>query len=160
MQECELLKLYEQYSGLVYRLAVNYLRNFHDAEDAVQAVFIKLIDNKSKPEIGKERAFLISITINYCKDVLRSAWKRKIVPLEEINNEIAFENEIDYDLFNAIMKLPDKLRIVIHLHYYEGYNLSEIASLLKIKSSAVSMRLHRARNILKEKLTEENDSGK
>jgi len=160
VQENELLSLYNQYSDIVYRLAVNYLRNLHDAEDAVQAVFIKLINGKSMPEIGKERNFLICITINYCKDVLRSTWKRRTIPLEEAINETTFENEVVYDLFNSIMKLPDKLRVVIHLHYYEGYNFSEIASILKISSSAVSMRLHRARNILKEKLMEENGNGK
>ena len=157
MQDTELLELYDQYSAMVYRIAVSYLRQPQDAEDAVQAIFMKLIEGKAQPEAGKERAFLASITINYCKDVLRSVWKRRVVPIDE---EIEFEQEEDHDLFYAVMKLPDKLRIVVHLHYYEGYSFAEIASFLKISSSAVSMRLHRARNTLKDKLKEDCSHGK
>jgi len=157
VQDTELLELYDQYSAMVYRIAVSYLRQPQDAEDAVQAIFMKLIEGKAQPEAGKERAFLTSITINYCKDVLRSVWKRRVVPIDE---EIEFEQEEDHDLFYAVMKLPDKLRIVVHLHYYEGYSFAEIASFLKISSSAVSMRLHRARNTLKDKLKEDCSHGK
>jgi RNA polymerase sigma-70 factor (ECF subfamily) len=156
VQETKLLELYDQYSGMIYRISVSYLRQIEDAEDAVQAVFMKLIEGKAQPEIGKERAFLTSITINYCKDVLRSVWKRRVVPLDDA---IVFEQEEDRELFHAVMKLPDKLRIVVHLHYYEGYNFSEIAMFLKISSSAVSMRLHRARKKLKDKLREEYGYG-
>ena len=156
VQEAEILNLYALYSNMVYRIAVSYLCQLQDAQDVVQAVFMKIIEGKAQPEPGKERAFLTGITINYCKDVLRSAWKRKTVPLEEAENKPVFEFEEDNELFNEVMKLPYKLRIVLHLHYYEGYNFKEIASFLKISLSAVSMRIHRSRKILKEKLREDN----
>ena len=149
MKEAELLELFDQYSNMVYRIAFSYLRQSHDAEDAVQSVFMKLIEGKAQPNVGKERAFLARITVNYCKDILRSAWKQRIVPLDDT---IKFEHEEDSELFHAVMTLPDKLRIVIHLHYYEGYGFSEIASFLKIGASAVSMRLYRAKKILNDKL--------
>ena len=149
MKDAELLELFDQYSNMVYRIAFSYLRQSHDAEDAVQSVFMKLIEGKAQPNVGKERAFLARITVNYCKDILRSAWKQRIVPLDDT---IKFEHEEDSELFHAVMTLPDKLRIVIHLHYYEGYGFSEIASFLKIGASAVSMRLYRAKKILNDKL--------
>ena len=149
MKEAELLELYDQYSNMVYRIAFSYLRQSHDAEDAVQSVFMKLIEGKAQPNAGKEQAFLTRIAVNYCKDVIRSGWKQRIVPLDDT---IKFEHEEDSELFHAVMTLPDKLRIVIHLHYYEGYSFSEIASFLKIGASAVSMRIHRAKKMLKNKL--------
>jgi RNA polymerase sigma-70 factor (ECF subfamily) len=69
-----------------------------------------------------------------------------------LDDTIKFEQEEDSELFYAVMTLPDKLRIVVHLHYYEGYNFSEIASFLKIGVSAVSMRIYRAKKMLKDKL--------
>ena len=153
VQEAEILELFDLYSNMVYRLALSYLRQSQDAEDAVQAVFLKLIDGRAKPEQGKERAFLTRVTINHCKDVLRSVWKRKIEPLD---NEIEFEHKEDGELYYAIMDLPVKYRVVVYLHYYEGYTFYEIANFLKISASAVSMRIHRAKKLLKEKLRGDN----
>ena len=160
MNEIELLNLYSKYSDMIYRIAISFLRQPQDAEDVVQAVFMKLIEGRAQPESGKERAYLTSITINHCKDLLRSAWKRRIVPLGDIEELYTFEHEDDSDLFHAVMELPYKLRIVIHLHYYEGYNFSEIGSLLRISSSAVSMRLHRAKKLLKNNFREDSDYAK
>lgn len=152
VQEAEILELFDRYSNTVYRIALSYLRQPQDAEDAVQSVFMKLIGGTAVPEHGKERAFLTRITINYCKDVLRSAWKQRIVPLDE---NIEFEQKEDHELFSAVMALPVKYRVVVLLHYYEGYTFSEIASFLKISPSAVSMRIHRARKELKDNLWED-----
>lgn len=152
MQEPELLNLFNTYSSMVYRLAFSYLRNAHDAEDTVQAVFMKLIEGKAQPIPGKERALLTQITVNYCKDALRMVWRRRGEPLDA---SIVFEQEEDRELFDAVMALPDKYRVAVHLHYYEGYSFPEIAAFLGISSSAVSMRMHRARNILKTKLRED-----
>ena len=149
MKEAELLELYDQYSNMVYRIAFSYLRRSHDADDAVQSVFMKLIEGKAQPSAGKERAFLARIAVNYCKDILRSGWKQRTVTLDDT---IKFEQEEDSELFHAVMALPEKLRIVVHLHYYEGYNYSEVASFLKIGASAVSMRLYRAKKMLNDKL--------
>ena len=154
MHETELLMLYDQYSKMVYRVALHYLRQPQDAEDAVQAVFLKLVEGRAKPEPGKERAFLTRVTINHCKNVLRSAWKRKAEPLE---HDIAFEQGDDRELFEAIMGLHEKYRIVVYLHFYEGYTFPEIAGFLNISSSAVSMRIHRAKKHLKDILKEDFD---
>lgn len=152
MQEAEILDLFDQYSNMIYRIAFSYLRQSQDAEDTVQAIFLKLIEDKAQPTLGKERAFLTRVTINYCKDALRSVWKRRTEPLD---NEIVFEQTGDQELFDAVMALPAKHRIVVHLHYYEGYTFSEIADFLKISSSAISMRVHRAKKLLKDNLRED-----
>jgi len=152
VKEAELLELYDQLSNMVYRIAFAYLRQSHDAEDAVQSVFMKLIEGKAQPIAGKERAFLTRIAVNYCKDILRSGWKQRTEPLDDA---IKFEQQEDSELFHAVMALPDKLRMVVHLHYYEGYSFSEISSFLQISTSAVSMRIHRARKLLKTKLLED-----
>ena len=153
MQETEILNLFDRYSNMVYRIALSYLHQSQDAEDALQSIFIKFIDGTAVPQPGKERAFLTRITINYCKNALRSVWKRRIDPLDE---NIEFEQKADHELFGAVMALPKKYRIAVHLHYYEGYTFGEIASFLKISSSAVSMRIHRARKILKNNLQEDD----
>ena len=154
MQEAEILALYDQFSNMVYRIALSYLHQSQDAEDAVQAVFLKLIEGRAKPEAGKERAFLTQVAVNHCKDALRSVWKRRIEPL---NDDIVFEHKEDRELFDAVMNLGTKYRVVVYMHYYEGYTFSEISGFLKISPSAVSMRIHRAKKLLNNILREDND---
>ena len=141
--------LFDNYSNMVYRIALSFLKNTQDAEDVVQVVFMKLIDGKVKIIPGKERALITQITVNYCKDILRSFWKKRT---EELNDNFLFEDQSDIELFNVIMSLPNKYRIVVYLHYYEGYTFSEISALLNISPSAVSMRLHRAIKLLHSEL--------
>ena len=141
--------LYDRYANNLYRLALSYLKNTADAEDAVQAVFVKLIEGKAVIFPGKERALLTKITVNQCKDILRRNKNRQEEPLDE---SIPFSDSKDRDVFIAVMTLPEKYRIPVFLHYYEGYRFLEIAKLLRITTSAVSMRIHRAKNLLKSQL--------
>ena len=148
----DIIKLYDEYKNTVYRLALSYLNNPQDAEDVVQIVFLKLIDDKANIVIGKERALLTKITVNHCKDVLRSFWRKN---KEELSIDIPCDNPNDYEqqrILNAIMTLPTKYRVVVHLHYYEGYTFKEIAKILNVSGSTVSMRIHRARKMLKKEL--------
>lgn len=98
---------------------------------------------------GKERAFLTKVTVNHCKNLLSAVRRRGSVPLDEVALPAPPE---DRDLLYAVMDLPEKYRIVVVLHYFEGYSFKEIGEFLHIGSSAVSMRLHRARGILKKQL--------
>ncbi len=154
MQESELLLLFDTYADMVYRIACSMLKHSQDAEDAVQDVFIKLLEGRAQPIPGKERAFLTRIAVNHCKDMLRSTWKKKT---EALDHEIIFEQKEDRELFAMIMRLPAKHRVVIYLHYYEGYNFKEIAGLLGISVSAVSMRVHRGRKVLQKALEEDGN---
>ena len=151
----EVLELFDQYHDMVYRLALSCTKSRQDAEDVVQTVFLKLLDGKSPPpRPGKERAWLAQVTVNASRDLLRAFWRRRTEPLDE---SIPFEDPQESELFSAVMALPPKYRAAVHLHYYEGYTLEEIAGLLHISPSAVSMRLHRARKLLRSSL--EDDYG-
>lgn len=148
MEEQELLALYDQYADMVYRLALAHLHCRADAEDAVQAVFLKLIEGRTTPFPGKEKALLAQITVNYCRDELRAV-RRKDMPLDEF---IVFEDKSDQEFFAVVMELPEKYRAAIHLHFFEGYSFPETGKILNISPSAVSMRIHRAKRILKKQL--------
>ena len=154
MTEAELLALFDQYHDLVYRLALSYTRSVPDAEDVVQTVFLKALEGKNPPRPGKERPWLSRVTVNCCRDLLRSWRYRRHDPLEAA--EQLFAQPEDRELFSAVMELPERERAAVYLHYYEGYTFQEIGEILHISPSAVSMRLHRARKQLQASLKEEN----
>ena len=152
MEQKIVLELFDRYADMVYRVALSYLRSPQEAEDAVQTVFLKLLESSAEIYAGKERAFLTKLTINHCKNVLSAAKRHETLPLDEAAQLVRPE---DRDLFLAVMELPEKYRTVIILHCFEGYSLREISQLLHIGISAVSMRLYRAKNILKNQIGRE-----
>lgn len=146
----DVLYLFHRYRDDVYRLAVNYTRSRADAEDVCQTVFLKLLE---QPDLtpGKEKAWLMQVTANQCRDLLRSAWWKRTVPLES-----AFRvptSEVDETIY-CLEKLPPKYRVVLYLHYYEQYTTAEISQLLKIPMGTVSTRMKRAKEQLKSMLKE------
>ena len=143
------LELFDRYADMVYRVALSYLRSTQEAEDVVQTVFLQLLEGGVTIYPGKERAFLAKVTVNRCKNLLSAAKRHETVPLDET---VFLTQPEDRDLFRAVMELPEKYRIVVSLHYFEGCSFREISEFLHIGVSAVSMRLHRARNILKEQI--------
>ena len=146
----DVLYLFRRYRDDVYRLAVSYTRSREEAEDVCQTVFLKLLEN---PDItpGKERAWLMQVTVNTCRDILRSAWWRRTVPLE--NLDAAPHEQMDEMIF-LLQKLSPKYRVVLYLHYYEQYTTPEISKLLQIPTGTVSTRLRRGREQLKTMLKE------
>lgn len=149
MKREQVLALYDAYADSVYRTALGYLRSPHDAEDAVQAVFCKLLEQELTVWPGRERAFLTKLTVNHCKNQLAAA--KRFVP-DALDDLVLPAEPEDRPLFRAVLELPEKYRLVVVLHCMEGYSLSEIAGFLHITASAVSMRLHRARKILNKQL--------
>lgn len=149
MKREQVLALYDAYADGVYRVALGYLRSPQDAEDAVQAVFCKLLERELTVYPGRERAFLTKLTVNHCKNQLAAA--KRFVPDAPDDLILPAEPE-DRTLLHAVLALPEKYRLVVVLHCMEGYSFSEIAGFLHITPSAVSMRLHRARKILNEQL--------
>lgn len=149
-REFELLAL--RYMDMVFRLAFSYMKSASDADDVTQNVLLRLL-RSTKPFESEEHArfWLVRVTMNECKRALRSQW-RKAGNIEEYANELHFETQEHSDLFYAVMELPEKYRLVVVLHCLEGYSFSEIAGLLQLTPSAVSMRLHRARKMLREQL--------
>lgn len=142
--------LFEQYRNDVYRLALSYTKSVQEAEDVCQTVFLKLMEQKSiKP--GKERAWLMQVTANRCKNLLRSSWWKQTVPMEETLPSPAPEYT---DTWEKVMALPPKYRVLVYLRYYEELSTGEMAQLLHISQSTVTTRLSRARKLLKEQLQE------
>jgi len=149
-------ELIERYRNNLFVVAFNVCKNAEDAEDVVQDTFLQLY--KSKKDFENEqhiRAWLIRVAINKAKNISRTFWRRNKLSLDSYIETLTFETPESKNLFETVMKLPEKYRIVIHLFYYEDYNIREIADILKISESNVKVRLWRARTLLKNSLMEE-----
>ncbi|HHY91532.1 MAG TPA: sigma-70 family RNA polymerase sigma factor [Clostridiales bacterium] len=149
-------ELIERYRNNLFAVAFNVCKNAEDAEDVVQDTFLQLY--KSKKDFENEqhiRAWLIRVAINKAKNISRTFWRRNKLSLDSYIETLTFETPESKNLFETVMKLPEKYRIVIHLFYYEDYNIREIADILKISESNVKVRLWRVRTLLKNSLMEE-----
>lgn len=144
-------ELFHQYRDDVYRLAVSYTHNLHEAEDVCQTVFLKLLEQENLTP-GKEKAWLLRVTANQCRSLLRSSWWKNTVALDEM---LPAPETADQSTFLAVAALKPRYRAVVYLHYYEGYSTAEIAHILKISQSTVTTRLSRARKLLREELKED-----
>lgn len=147
-----MIELFETYKHFVYRLALQYTRSIQDAEDISQCAFIKLMENIDRIEAGKEKAWLAKVTVNACKNHVKFSWRRNEVSMESL---IEFETADQSEIFEKIMGLQPKYRVVILLYYFEEYSTKEISEILEISQSLVTTRLQRARKILKISIEEE-----
>lgn len=144
-----LIAAYDKYSDMVYRLALARTGNIHDAEDLLQEVFMRFMRSGKQPSDDEHlKALLIKITINCSKSKLTSAWRKNTQPLDDT---LACE-EKDLETLDAVLRLPQKYRTVIHLHYYCGYSVEELSKILNASPSAIKTRLFRARDALKKDL--------
>lgn len=141
-------KIIDIYSNMIYRICFVYLKNQHDAEDAYQDVAIKIME-KAPPFLNDnhEKAWIIKVTCNHCKNILRLSKLRKQAPL--IDDIHAISNEDEQNTLEHIMNLPLQYRKVLYLYYYEGYSTKEIASILKRRDATIRTWLKRARETLK-----------
>ena len=145
----------ELYGDMVFRLAYSYLKNRADAEDVMQESLLKLYtESKDFESADHEKHWLIRVAANECRKLLRSPWRRRTGPLDEMEEAAAFDQPAQTELFRQVMALPPKYRAAVYLHYYEGYSVKEIAELLGAKASTVQTWLMRARGQLKNKLKE------
>lgn len=138
------------YHGTIYRLALGFVKNTAEAEDICQEAFIKLLDYNGEfaaPENCK--AWLIRVTVNLSKNYFKSSRFK----CAELTDDVRERVSDDYtELYDAVTALPIKYRSIVHLYYYEGYSVKEIADILKISVTAATTRLSRARERLKETL--------
>ena len=139
----------------IYRVAYSWTKNLDDANDVTQDVLIQLYKTPKEFESDSHlKNWLIRVTVNQCKMLFRSPW-RKIEDIGEYAETLGFEEESYLDLFQAVMELDKKYRVPVLLFYYERYSTAEIASILKIPEKTVSTRLFRAKAKLKNYLKEE-----
>ncbi len=150
-------ELYERYATDVLRVSYYYLGDRQRAEDVTQDVFVRLITSHPDLLPGREKAWLLKVALNRCRDLWRGAWLRKVVlghPAFELfpaDDEIGRIAE-NASLAEAVNRLPAVFKEVVLLHYYQGYGVSEIASMLDISEGTVSSRLSRARSRLQSDL--------
>lgn len=150
--------LMEKYKDNLFAVAFHMCKNAADADDVVQDTFIQYHMMKKQFEDEQHiRAWLIRVAINKAKNISHSLWRRASVPLEEYMETLTFETPEAENLFEEVMKLPEKYRVVIHLFYYEDYTIREMARILKITESNVKVRLNRGRKLLGSILQEEWD---
>jgi len=135
-----ILDRYEIHKAMLFRIAFSFLGNKHDCEDVLQEAFIRLYC-KAPPfsSMEDEKRWLIRVTVNLCKNHLKSFWNRNRVNLNELKEYIV-EPE-DREIMREVFKLPPIYRTVIYLYYVEGYQISAIAKILKLSESTVKMRL-------------------
>ncbi len=149
------------YQDNLFAVAFNICQNTQDAEDVIQDTFVQYYTTKK--EFDSEEhifAWLIRVAVNKAKNVTRTFWRRNKVSIEDFTEMLAFETPESETLFETVMQLPKKYRIVIHLYYYEDYSVGEIAKILKLSESNVKTRLMRGRAKLREVLKEEWDDDK
>lgn len=140
-------KAVDKYSDMVYRIAFNNLKCKGDSEDIVQEVFIALLKSAANYDNEEKlKAWLIRVTINKCKNLNKSLWRRSCVPPKNAK-ELYSQEEIS--LMEEISQLSEKDRNIIYLYYYEQYSIKEISQILNINCNTAGSRLRRARNKLK-----------
>lgn len=157
MDEAAFTRTATAYKDRLFAIAFHYCKNKADAEDILQTVLLKYY--RSDKAFATEeylRNWLIRVTINESKRLLLSPWRRHFVPMEELEAYAAETIPIPEEnaLFLAVLALPQKYRIVVHLYYYEEYSVREIADLLAIRETTVQTRLMRARAKLKDLIKE------
>ena len=152
LTESEFEVRYHLFKETIYNVAYTYVRNRMDAEDITQEVFLKFLKYDGDfTTLDNEKYWLVRVTINTSKSFLTSSWKKKISLSDEVTlNAPSGSSEQDY--FNLIVNLPNKLKEVIVLYYYENFKINEIAQILKSSESAIKKRLQRARDLLKGEL--------
>lgn len=147
---------FRKFGDRVFTAAFQISRTREDADDVVQDTFLKYhalqMEYESEEHI---KAWLLRTAINRSKDLLKSFWRVHMTPWEDYMDELEFAQPEDRDLFEAVMHLPRKYRIVVHLYYYEEYSVEEIAHMLRIPGGTIKSQLSRARTLLKNELMEE-----
>ena len=148
----------ERYADTVKRLCMVHLKNTADTEDIFQTVFLKYALSSAEFERREhEKAWFIRVTINACKDLLKSFFRSRTVSLEVLAELPAELDEDKRYVLEAVLSLPDKYREVVYLHYYEDYSAPEIGRILGKNVNSVYTLLNRARQQLREKLGGEAD---
>ena len=158
--EQEVTSAIDRYADTVRRLCMLHLKNYADTEDIFQTVFLRYaLHDQPFADEEHEKAWLIRVTLNACKDLMKSVFRRRTVPLDEALPLPAQVPPDHQEVLEAVLSLPRKYREVVYLHYYEGYTAPEIAKLLKRNTNTIYTWLNRAKGMLRESLEGGGDHG-
>ena len=156
--ELDVERIVDTYGNMLFRICLVILCNEKDAEDVVQDTLITyLTKSPTFTDSEHEKAWLITIATNRCKNMRRYNIIRKSLDISDL--QLYAKDDENYGVLDLLMKLPTKHKIVLLLHYVEGYKVDEIAKILAITSSAVKKRLQRGRDLLRERYREEIEYG-
>lgn len=151
--EQEVNRAIDRYADTVRRLCMLHIKNYADTEDIFQAVFLKYaLSSVSFESDEHEKAWLIRVTINACKDLLKSFFRSRTISLDDILEQPAALPPDNREVLEAVLALPSKYKDVVYLHYYEGYTAPQISRILGKNVNTVYTLLTRSRQILKERL--------
>ena len=151
--EQEINAAIDRYADTVRRLCMIQLKNYADTEDIFQNVFLKYaLSSRSFESPEHEKAWFIRVTINACKDLLKSFFRSRTVSLDQLMEQPGQLLEDHREVLEAVISLPRKYREVIYLHYYEGYTAPQISEILGKNTNTVYTLLARSKNLLKERL--------
>ena len=154
MDYAQMEAVYDRMKDTVYRVALAYCRNVQDAEDITHDVFLARFQHDAPfPDDEAEKAWMLRVTVNRCKNLLKSFRRRFSVPLDDAAQ--VCKTQAEHDIWDAVNALPANYRVVIHLYYYEGYSVREIGKITGRSETAVQTQLYRARKLLKAQLGEE-----
>lgn len=135
-------EIYERNVDDVFRLCFSYLKNIHNCEDAVSAVFVRLI--KKQPHFSsekEEKAWLIVTACNCCKDMLRFSLRHPHIDISGLPEQEYWDKTENSELLETVLGMPEKYRAVLYLHFFIGYSLKEIAEITKVNESTIRSRL-------------------
>lgn len=151
-------RLARAHGDAIFRVAFHALGNRADAEDVSQTVLLKLYQS-DKSFAGEDHAkhWLIRVTVNECRKLLRTPWRKRILPLEDYDGPSPVPEDHS-DVLAAVMALEPKYRLCVYLYYYEDWSVREVARALDAKESTVQTRLARAREQLKQTLSGEKEA--
>ena len=155
-------ELYQKYASDVLRVSYFYLGDRQRAEDVCQDVFVRLMVNAPELQEGREKAWLLKVALNRCRDLWRGAWMKRVVlgspAFEMVPAPDDHERREDEEaLMTAVHQLPASFREVIMLFYYQGYGIGEISDMLDLPEGTISSRLSRGRKRLESILKERGD---
>lgn len=143
-------RVMEEYGNSIYRMSFLLLKNEQDAQDILQETLIKYLQKAPNFKTQEhEKAWLLRVANNLCKDMLRFRKRNHYIDLEEISELCAATEEKPKQLLQQVLMLAENYRKVIYLFYYEGYSVEEVAAILNLSQSAVKKRLERGRNYLR-----------
>ena len=153
----EFRELYDRQINRVYRLALLLLGSVADAEDVAQTFFLKIWEKNPKfRDADHETAWVLTTTRNQCRDLQKSYYRKHRTAIEDAPEKaVSFVSDADNEIWQALQSLPEKYRVVLYLHYYEGYPVKELSILLGRRESTLQTQLATGRKLLKESLKEE-----
>lgn len=151
--ETEINRAVDEYADMVRRLCMLHLKNYADTEDIFQTVFLKYALSSIEFENKEhEKAWLIRVSINACKDLLKSFFRRNTVSIHQLIEQPAPQDQDYTDVLEAVLSLPKKYKDVVYLYYYEGYTAPQISKILGKNVNTIYTLLNRSKKILKAQL--------